>query len=191
MDDADRLINPAARAEDADAALYRVKGRKRGHMRVFTPALRSSLRQHQDMERLLYAALPARQFHLFMQPAFSLRDSQLYCAEALLRWSPDPDTVLSPQHFLSRAESLGLTRKLDQWALETVCEMLRCAGPLAGSFSAVPVSVNISPASAMSQAPERRLSNAWQIATSEVEQAVCTLIAGPVRLSLCATRVAM
>ena len=47
------------------------------------------------------------------------------------------------------------------------------------------------PASAMSQAPERRLSNAWQIATSEVEQAVCTLIAGPVRFNLCATRVAM
>ena len=149
--DAQRYTSVEHMLEDADAALYRVKGRKRGHMRVFTPALRSSLRQHQDMERLLYAALPARQFHLFMQPAFSLRDSQLYCAEALLRWSPDPDTVLSPQHFLSRAESLGLTRKLDQWALETVCEMLRCAGPLAGSFSAVPVSVNISPASAMSQ----------------------------------------
>ena len=42
----------------------------------------------------------------------------------------------------------------------------------------------------MSHWPVRRLSTAWQMATSEVEQAVCTLIAGPVRLSLCATRVA-
>ena len=39
--------------------------------------------------------------------------------------------------------------------------------------------------------PARRLSTACTIATSEVEHAVCTLTAGPVRLSLCATRVAM
>ena len=38
--------------------------------------------------------------------------------------------------------------------------------------------------------PPRNASTAWQIATSDVEQAVCTLIAGPVRFSLCATFVA-
>lgn len=137
--------------EDADAALYRVKERKRGSLRVFTPALRSSLRQRQDMERLLYAALPARQFRLFMQPAFGLHDSRLYCMEALLRWSPAPDTLLSPHHFLSRAESLGLTRQLDQWTLETICELLYRTGPLVENFCTVPISVNISPASAVSQ----------------------------------------
>ena len=47
------------------------------------------------------------------------------------------------------------------------------------------------PARAMSHAPARRLSTAWQIVTSEVEQAVYMLIAGPVRFNLWATRVAM
>src|SRR5690606_4820069 len=56
---------------------------------------------------------------------------------------------------------------------------------LTGQVTATP------PASAMPQRPARRVSMAWGMATSEVEQAVCTLIAGPVRLSLCDTRVAM
>ncbi len=43
----------------------------------------------------------------------------------------------------------------------------------------------------MSQSPLRSAEKAWAIATSEVEQAVWTLIAGPVRLSRWATRVAM
>jgi hypothetical protein len=56
---------------------------------------------------------------------------------------------------------------------------------LTGQVTAIP------PARAMPQRPARRLSIACVIATSEVEHAVCTLTAGPVRLSLCATRVAM
>ena len=47
------------------------------------------------------------------------------------------------------------------------------------------------PASAMSHWPARRLVKACAIATSEVEHAVCTLTAGPVRLSRFAMRVAM
>ncbi len=44
------------------------------------------------------------------------------------------------------------------------------------------------PAMARSHAPVRRLSIAITVATSEVEQAVCTLTAGPVRPSLWASR---
>jgi hypothetical protein len=51
--------------------------------------------------------------------------------------------------------------------------------------------IDTPPARAMPQRPLRKASTAWQIATSEVEQAVCTLTAGPVRFNLCATRVAM
>ena len=44
------------------------------------------------------------------------------------------------------------------------------------------------PASAMSQSRERRLAIAMVAATSDVEHAVLTLIAGPESPSLCATR---
>ena len=40
------------------------------------------------------------------------------------------------------------------------------------------------PASAMSHSPSSRLWQAWWIATSEVEHAVCTVTLGPRRLSL-------
>ncbi len=46
------------------------------------------------------------------------------------------------------------------------------------------------PASAVSDSPRSRLWQARCTATSEVEQAVCTVTEGPVRLSLYETRVA-
>ncbi len=147
--DAQRYDSLERMLEDADAALYRVKERGRGRMRVFTPSLRSSLRQRLDMERLLCSALPARQFRLFMQPAFRLSDGGLYCMETLLRWSPNPDTLFSPKDFLSRAENLGLTRQLDQWSLEASCETLCRIASRLGTERLIPLSVNISPASAL------------------------------------------
>ena len=76
--------------------------------------------------------------------------------------APDLATLLEPFRFIPDWRVHGLT--------------ISCATP---------------PATAISDSPARRLSQARCTATSELEQAVCTDNAGPCRLSLYAARVAI
>jgi EAL domain-containing protein (putative c-di-GMP-specific phosphodiesterase class I) len=54
-----------------------------------------------------------------------MRTGRIVAVEALLRWRHPERGELLPDEFIPVAESLGLIRAVDTWALQAVCEQIR------------------------------------------------------------------
>jgi diguanylate cyclase (GGDEF)-like protein len=125
---------------NADLAMYRAKDMGRGAAVFYEPKMAS--RGTRVADSGLYRALKRREFSLFYQPQYSVRDGSLLGVEALLRWQTPRDGMRSPAEFIPAAEESGLIIDLGGWVLEAACQQLsqwRTDG-----LEAPPVSVNIS-----------------------------------------------
>ncbi len=78
----------------------------------------------------------------FLQPKIELNNSQVYGAEALVRWVEKDGNVISPDDFIPLFESNGFIVKLDMHILEIVCKSLR--EWIDKGIYPVPISVNFS-----------------------------------------------
>jgi len=78
----------------------------------------------QAAESGLYRALRRREFSLYYQPQYSLRDGKLVALEALLRWQPPRESMRFPAEFVPAAEQSGLIVDIGVWVLETACAQL-------------------------------------------------------------------
>lgn len=69
-------------------------------------------------EQGLRNALAQRQFQLAYQPKISCASRALAGFEALVRWAPDPSTIIMPDRFIPMMESLGLIDALTEQVFE-------------------------------------------------------------------------
>jgi diguanylate cyclase (GGDEF)-like protein len=106
----------------ADGAMYRAKDLGRGRAMFFDKNL--MLKRFDTTQSGLYRALRQREFSLFYQPQYSLRDGSLVGLEALLRWQTSRDGTRSPDEFIPAAEVSGLIVDIGGWVLEAACAQL-------------------------------------------------------------------
>lgn len=109
----------------ADAALFQAKESGRGTYRFYTEALTRAANRRLEMEARLRRALERNEFVLHYQPQISVTDGRLIGCEALLRWQPPGDDLISPLFFIPLAEDTGLIRPLGEWVLRTACAQMR------------------------------------------------------------------
>lgn len=76
------------------------------------------------LEKELQQALADKQFELFYQPQWHLRDQRIEGFEALVRWHHPSKGLLMPGQFLPQMERLGLMRELDFLLLEQAVSTL-------------------------------------------------------------------
>lgn len=76
----------------------------------------------------------------YFQPKVSLKDNALIGFEALARWEHKTRGFISPELFISLAESSGLIDKLDRQMLRQSCRAIKA---LKGIGINVPISVNV------------------------------------------------
>jgi len=117
VDTADALMR------DADLAMYRAKERGGGCFELFDASVGLRVKQGQDFERDLRAAVDNHEFRLHYQPVMSL-DGRLCGFEALARWHHPRRGMVTPAEFIPVAESTGTIVALGQWILEQACHDL-------------------------------------------------------------------
>ncbi|WP_159449133.1 bifunctional diguanylate cyclase/phosphodiesterase [Demequina sp. NBRC 110055] len=106
----------------ADLALYSAKGRGRGHVCVYEPALRKGAIEQHTLRQELRTAYHEGQFELVYQPQWARGGATLVGAEALMRWNHPTRGQLSPAHFIDTLARKPIAPAVGEWVIRTACE---------------------------------------------------------------------
>ncbi len=134
--DGDALIS------NADLAMYRAKEKGKNTFCLFTRELNERMSRRLEMTNCLRHALQHDEFVVYYQPKVDTRQRKIVGVEALIRWEPEPGTVISPNEFIPLAEDSGLIVPIGEQVLRTAC---RQAMVWQSSGHSLAVAVNLSP----------------------------------------------
>ena len=123
-------------------AVDSVKGRYDQYFAVYDDALRGRLFREKAITDAMQAALEEEQFTIYLQPKYSLKDSCMAGAEALVRWIHPEWGFMSPGEFIPLFEKNGFIYQLDRYVWEHVCAQLHQWKEK--GMPLLPVSVNVS-----------------------------------------------
>lgn len=123
-------------------AVQSIKGKYGWYFAYYDKSLRDRLLRQQAIIDSMETALRDRQFQVYFQPKYRIRDDHLVGAEALIRWKHPEWGMLSPAEFIPLFEKNGFITKLDQFVWEEVCRMLKAWEEK--GYSGFTVSVNVS-----------------------------------------------
>jgi diguanylate cyclase (GGDEF)-like protein/PAS domain S-box-containing protein len=112
---------PASLIRDADAAMYRAKGRGRARFEIFDGAMRTRTVERLSVENDLSRALERDELCVAYQPIVSLQHGSVVSVEALLRWKHRTRGLLGPDAFIPVAEESGLIEPIGRWVLDAAC----------------------------------------------------------------------
>jgi diguanylate cyclase (GGDEF)-like protein/PAS domain S-box-containing protein len=109
---------------NADAAMYDAKRRGRNTWQEFTPELARQQHDRVQIEAQLRRALDNGEFRLVYQPLVALADGRVRSAEALIRWTNPTLGEISPDDFISHAETTGDIVRIGAWVIDTACRQM-------------------------------------------------------------------
>ncbi|MFM2060170.1 MAG: hypothetical protein RLY71_4555, partial [Pseudomonadota bacterium] len=134
--DADTLL------KNADTAMYRAKEAGRNTCQFFMPQMHERAMARLRLEARLRGALERGEFLLHYQPKAELRSGCISGMEALLRWQPADQPLVSPADFIPILEDTGLIIPVGEWVVAEVCAQIRRWQ--ADGIEPPPVAINLS-----------------------------------------------
>ncbi|MBO3737644.1 GGDEF domain-containing protein [Actinoplanes sp. NEAU-H7] len=105
----------------AEVALQAAKYTGTDRAREHSGALDATAQHHAELAAALRGGLRRGEFRLLYQPIVELPSGAVTGVEALIRWQPDDQPVISPAEFIPVAEHSGLIIDLGAWILDTAC----------------------------------------------------------------------
>ena len=126
----------------ATMAAKTCKGSYLNTIAVYQPEMSRKLEKEQEIINEMAAALEQQQYHVFLQPKYSLMTESPTGAEALVRWFHPVKVVISPGEFIPIFEKNGFISKVDYYVWQTVCKLLQRW--IADGIQPLPISVNVS-----------------------------------------------
>jgi diguanylate cyclase (GGDEF)-like protein/PAS domain S-box-containing protein len=126
----------------ADSAMYKAKQSGRNNFQFYTAELNKVLMERLEIEYRLRGALDNDEFLLHYQPKIDLSSGRVVGAEALIRWQPPGECMVSPVSFIPVAEETGLIESIGEWVLRTACRKAEELKQLMGR--PIPIAVNVS-----------------------------------------------
>lgn len=122
------INNPELNAHDflkeADIALYEVKSAGRDNVVIFNDELCKRIESRLLVERLLHFAIEKNEIYLQYQPQMNAENKIIGC-EVLARWKSATLGQVSPEVFISVAESTGYIIELGEYILEEAIKTLQ------------------------------------------------------------------
>jgi diguanylate cyclase (GGDEF)-like protein/PAS domain S-box-containing protein len=109
--------------KQADLSLYQAKEAGRNAIRFYNEGMQHAIHARVEMEAGLRRALSNGEFMLHYQSQISANNS-LIGVEALLRWQPPGQAMISPATFIPFAEACGLIVPIGFWVLQTACHQI-------------------------------------------------------------------
>ena len=128
---------------NADSAMYRAKEQGRNTYGFYMEDLTRVASERLEMESRLRRALERSEFILYYQPLVAMADGRVIGAEALVRWQPSGEPLISPDRFIPFAEETGLIVPLGEWVLQGACAQAKAWLDRGASMQTL--SVNMSP----------------------------------------------
>lgn len=119
-----------------------IKGQYGKYFAKYDDNLRNKLLWEQTVTNNMDAALQEKQFEIYLQPKFRIKDNRLAGAEALVRWNHPEWGMQSPAQFIPLFERNGFITKLDQYVWDRACEVLQDWDRK--GYPPIAVSVNVS-----------------------------------------------
>lgn len=108
----------------AEAAMRQAKRLRPGTYRFHSRELDGRAQERFERAQQLSRALGQEEFLLYYQPKVTAGSRRIVGAEALVRWQPEGQKLVSPGLFLPLIDELGLTTDLGAWVTETACRQL-------------------------------------------------------------------
>lgn len=126
----------------ADIAMYESKKRGKNTFSHFQSLFERRAINQLTIETQLRQALINNELHLEYQPKYAIPDNTMIGLEALLRWRKSDGTIISPEHFITLAEQLGLISQITEFVLDSTCQCLKQWQD--SKLKNMPISVNVS-----------------------------------------------
>ncbi len=103
---------------------------------------RLTIRQHTEYMNLSKGALENKEFIVYLQPKYSLKEQKVIGAEALVRWVMEDGSLLLPDNFIPVFEQNNFVVHIDYYVLRTVCARIKSW--IEKGHKILPISVNFS-----------------------------------------------
>ncbi|HSI94701.1 MAG TPA: EAL domain-containing protein [Methylophilaceae bacterium] len=129
--------------KNSDSAMYKAKQAGRNNFQFYTRELNAMLMERMDIEYRLRRAIENKEFQLYYQPKVDFVSGRICGVEALVRWQPPGEEMISPGSFIPVAEETGMIEEIGSWVLSEACRKARELRETLGY--PVPVAVNVSP----------------------------------------------
>ena len=108
----------------ADNAMYYIKEHGGNDYYFHNESLKAKFENNIKMEKDLKQAYENNEFGIDLQPRINVNDTSKVGFEALLTWNHSVLGSLDAAYFITQAEAMGLTIKLDEYVLKAVCERI-------------------------------------------------------------------
>lgn len=109
----------------ADVALYRAKAERRSSLRFFAPEMDKSVREKEDIERLLREALDQERISVRFRPSLDVRTGRVSGFHIMPHIDLKGDAAFDQQRILAVAEETGLSHQIARCTLQLGCDAAR------------------------------------------------------------------